>query len=133
MGSLDLDGGRRGWLTVDRGGEAERPVKRTREDETVDRGTSWGEGGHPGLGHGQWEADMEMWTRRRTSRAEGEVLAEVGGGMQRWFLGGQDRNRHPQRQLRTHQTDSRASLGFRSAEAAPPVSLSLLLFLFCDV
>lgn len=52
---------------------------------------------------------MEMWTRRRTSRAEGEVLAEVGSGMERWFLMVQDRNRHPQRKSEpTEQTVEQA-------------------------
>lgn len=51
VGSLDLDGGRRGWLT--RLGDAGRPLKRTSEGETLGEGTNWGEGGYPGLGDGQ--------------------------------------------------------------------------------
>lgn len=58
----------------------------------------------------QWEADMAMLTRRRAARAEvkweplpnGYQLAEVGGEMQGWFFVGEERDRHPQRQLRSH-------------------------------
>lgn len=68
---------------------------------------------------------MEMWTRRKTSRAEVEVLAEVGSGMERWFLMGQDRNRHPQRQSEpTKQTVEQAWASGLQRPPLPSPSLS---------
>lgn len=61
MGSLDLDGGRRGWLTVDRGGEAGRPVRGPER--------------------------MRLWTEGQVAGKEGILGWDTASGKQIWKCG----------------------------------------------